>query len=64
MQEHDDPAPRRRRADARRNVDALLEAARTVFETSGVDAPRRRSPTGPVSASARCTGTSRSARTW
>jgi AcrR family transcriptional regulator len=33
--------PRRRRADARRNVDALLEAARTVFETSGVDAPAK-----------------------
>ena len=35
------PAPRRRRADARRNVDALLEAARTVFDTSGVDAPAK-----------------------
>jgi len=35
------PAPRRRRADARRNVDALLEAARTVFNTSGVDAPAK-----------------------
>ena len=35
------PAPRRRRADARRNVDALLEAARTVFATSGVDAPAK-----------------------
>jgi AcrR family transcriptional regulator len=34
-------APRRRRADARRNVDALLEAARTVFDTSGVDAPAK-----------------------
>lgn len=33
--------PRRRRADARRNVDALLEAARTVFATSGVDAPAK-----------------------
>src|SRR6476660_9411034 len=41
MQESDDPAPRRRRADARRNVDALLEAARTVFDTSGVDAPAK-----------------------
>ncbi len=29
------------RADARRNVDALLQAAMTVFETSGVDAPMR-----------------------
>jgi AcrR family transcriptional regulator len=37
------PAPRqrRRRADARRNVDALVEAARTVFATSGVDAPAK-----------------------
>jgi AcrR family transcriptional regulator len=34
-------APRRRRADARRNVDALVEAARTVFATSGVDAPAK-----------------------
>ena len=30
-----------RRADARRNVDALVEAARTVFATSGVDAPAK-----------------------
>jgi len=35
------PEPRRRRADARRNVDALIEAARTVFATSGVDAPAK-----------------------
>jgi hypothetical protein len=34
-------APRPRRADARRNVDALLEAARGVFEVSGVDAPAK-----------------------
>jgi AcrR family transcriptional regulator len=34
-------APRRRRADARRNVEALLDAARTVFATSGVDAPAK-----------------------
>ncbi|MEV0136066.1 TetR/AcrR family transcriptional regulator [Dactylosporangium sp. NPDC050688] len=34
------PAPRRR-ADARRNVEALLEAARKVFDTSGVDAPAK-----------------------
>jgi AcrR family transcriptional regulator len=32
---------RPRRADARRNVDALIEAARTVFATSGVDAPAK-----------------------
>ncbi|OLT05124.1 TetR family transcriptional regulator [Pseudonocardia sp. CNS-004] len=35
------PAPRRRRADAQRNVDALLDAARAVFDTSGVDAPAK-----------------------
>jgi AcrR family transcriptional regulator len=37
----DGPVPRRRRADARRNVDALIEAARKVFDTSGVDAPAK-----------------------
>ena len=31
----------RLRADAQRNVDALLEAAKTVFDTSGVDAPAK-----------------------
>jgi AcrR family transcriptional regulator len=36
-----EPAARRRRADARRNIDALIEAARTVFATSGVDAPAK-----------------------
>ena len=35
------PAPRRRRADAQRNVDAVLRAARIVFDTSGVDAPAK-----------------------
>ena len=34
-------APRSVRADARRNLDALLEAAKAVFGTSGVDAPVR-----------------------
>ncbi len=34
-------SPRRVRADARRNIDAVLEAAKTVFATSGVDAPVR-----------------------
>ena len=29
------------RADAQRNIDALLQAAKTVFATSGVDAPVR-----------------------
>ncbi len=32
-------APRRLRADARRNIDSLLQAATTVFATSGVDTP-------------------------
>lgn len=32
---------RRPRADARRNVDALVQAAKSVFATSGVDAPVR-----------------------
>ncbi|HEX4287673.1 MAG TPA: helix-turn-helix domain-containing protein, partial [Trebonia sp.] len=34
-------SPRRLRADAARNVDALLEAAKSVFATSGVDAPAK-----------------------
>lgn len=34
-------ADRRVRADARRNIDALLQAAVAVFATSGVDAPVR-----------------------
>ncbi|MGC4750059.1 TetR/AcrR family transcriptional regulator [Micromonospora sp. DT201] len=34
-------APRRIRTDARRNVEALLDAAKTVFGTSGVDAPAK-----------------------
>lgn len=34
-------APRRLRADARRNVDSLLEAAKAVFGVSGVDAPAK-----------------------
>ncbi|MFB7091599.1 TetR/AcrR family transcriptional regulator [Streptomyces sp. NPDC056296] len=32
---------RRVRADAQRNVDALVEAARTVFDTTGVGAPAK-----------------------
>ncbi|MBB4935518.1 AcrR family transcriptional regulator [Lipingzhangella halophila] len=32
---------RRLRADAQRNIDSLLEAAKTVFNTSGVDAPAK-----------------------
>lgn len=34
-------APRRVRADAQRNLKTLLEAARAVFATAGVDAPVR-----------------------
>jgi AcrR family transcriptional regulator len=34
-------APRPLRADARRNIDSLLEAAKAVFATSGVDAPAK-----------------------
>jgi AcrR family transcriptional regulator len=33
--------PRRQRADAQRNLGALLEAAKTVFAASGVDAPAK-----------------------
>jgi AcrR family transcriptional regulator len=32
---------RRQRADAKRNIDALLEAAKTAFATSGVDVPAK-----------------------
>ncbi|MGP3533940.1 TetR/AcrR family transcriptional regulator [Microbacterium sp. RD1] len=35
------PASRSPRADARQNIDALREAARTVFARAGVDAPVR-----------------------
>lgn len=38
--------PRRTRADAQRSEDAVLEAAKAVFATSGVDAPVRRSRPG------------------
>jgi AcrR family transcriptional regulator len=34
-------APRRLRSDAQRNIDSLLEAAKAVFGTSGVDAPAK-----------------------
>ena len=34
-------APRRLRADAQRNIGSLLEAAKAVFTTSGVDAPAK-----------------------
>jgi AcrR family transcriptional regulator len=33
--------PRRQRVDAKRNLDALLDAAKQVFSTSGVDAPAK-----------------------
>ena len=32
---------RRQRVDAQRNIDALLEAAKTAFATSGIDAPAK-----------------------
>lgn len=35
------PADRRVRSDARRNIDTLLQTAKAVFATSGVDAPMR-----------------------
>ncbi|MEZ0052941.1 AcrR family transcriptional regulator [Mycobacterium sp. MAA66] len=35
------PRQRRQRTDAQRNVGALLEAAKAVFATSGVDAPAK-----------------------
>jgi AcrR family transcriptional regulator len=35
------PGQRRLRVDAKRNIDALLEAAKTVFRSSGVDAPAK-----------------------
>lgn len=34
-------SPRRQRADAKRNVTALLEAAKAVFASSGVEAPAK-----------------------
>ena len=37
----DEAAPRRQRADARQNLDALLEAAKAEFAVAGVDAPVR-----------------------
>lgn len=36
-----EPATRRLRVDAQRNIDSLLEAAKEVFVTSGVDAPAK-----------------------
>jgi AcrR family transcriptional regulator len=35
------PGPRRLRADAQRNIGSLLEAAKVIFGTSGVDAPAK-----------------------
>lgn len=39
--EPSDPTKRTVRADAQRNIDALLQAALAVFKTAGVDAPVR-----------------------
>ncbi len=41
LEDQGEQEPRRVRADARRNTDALLEAALAVFAASGVDAPVR-----------------------
>ena len=41
MEEPAGPSPRPKRVDARRNEQALLEAAAAVFTTSGVEAPVR-----------------------
>lgn len=41
MKDDEEQSGGRMRADARRNEDAVLEAAKTVFFTSGVDAPVR-----------------------
>jgi AcrR family transcriptional regulator len=41
VDEEPERTPRRRRADAERNVGALLEAAKSVFARSGVDAPAK-----------------------
>ncbi len=41
MSETSTDAPRRRRADAVRNTEAVLEAAKAVFAERGVDAPMR-----------------------
>jgi AcrR family transcriptional regulator len=41
VQERDAPPTRRVRADARRNEDSVLEAAKEVFAISGVNAPVR-----------------------
>ena len=54
---------RRVRADAQRNLDALLHSAKAVFATSGVDAPVREIAERPASASAPFIGTFRSAPT-
>ncbi|RXH57613.1 TetR/AcrR family transcriptional regulator [Granulicella sibirica] len=41
VKEPDETAPRLMRADARRKMDSLVQAATEVFATSGVDAPVR-----------------------
>jgi hypothetical protein len=50
--------------DAQRNVDALLEAAKTVFATSGVDAPAKEIADLAGVGVGTLYDTSRSARTW
>ena len=63
----DDPADRRRAGGAPTRNATSTRCSRPRRPSSPPPAstrPRRRSPTWPASGSARCTGTSRSARTW
>ena len=57
-----EPPPRRPRADAARNRERLLAAAKTVFSAGGPTRAWRRWRARRASASARCTGISRRAR--
>src|SRR5918996_2312182 len=41
MPKHSTERQRRQRVDAQRNIGSLLEAAKTAFATSGVDAPAK-----------------------
>ena len=58
------PARRPMRADAQRNRDRLVEAARAVFAARGSEASMEEIAKRPTSASARSTGTSRGGSTW
>ena len=52
------------RADAKRNHDRIVEAAREAFRKRGYDASLDESPSPPASAPARSTGTSPPANHW